>query len=95
MDIASWLRMIGLEQYEGVFRENDIDAEVLPELNVDDLIAIGIVSVGHRRKMLAAISALRLGKSARGATPPATTRVPSATHPSPEGGRTPSGAKSP
>ena len=63
MDIASWLRMIGLEQYEGVFRENDIDAEVLPELNVDDLIAIGIVSVGHRRKMLAAISALRSARA--------------------------------
>ena len=63
MDIASWLRMIGLEHYESVFHENDIDAEVLPELNADDLIAIGIVSVGHRRKMLAAISALRSARA--------------------------------
>ena len=42
-----------------VFRDNDIDAEVLPELNADDLSAIGVASVGHRRKILAAIAALR------------------------------------
>jgi len=63
MDIASWLRTIGLGQYERVFRDNDIDAEVLPELNADDLIAIGIASVGHRRKLLAAMSALRPGSA--------------------------------
>jgi len=30
---------------------------VLPELTADDLISIGVTSVGHRRKMLAAIAA--------------------------------------
>ena len=73
---------IGLEHYEGVFRENDIDAEVLPELNADDLSAIGMASVGHRRKILAAISALR---SAGAADAPHRheTRAPSATQPIP------------
>ena len=29
MDVADWLRGLGLGQYEALFRENDIDAEVL------------------------------------------------------------------
>ena len=29
MDVAAWLRGLGLGQYEQAFRENDIDAEVL------------------------------------------------------------------
>jgi class 3 adenylate cyclase len=53
------LHRLGLEQYAAVFRENDIDAEILPELTPDDLIGLGITSIGHRRKLLAAIAALR------------------------------------
>ena len=33
MDLASWLRSLGLEQYEAVFRENVIDLSVLPEFD--------------------------------------------------------------
>jgi class 3 adenylate cyclase len=58
LDTATWLRGLGLEQYEAAFRDNDVDAEVLPELTADDLISIGVTSVGHRRKLLAAIAAL-------------------------------------
>ncbi len=58
LDVAHWLRGLGLGQYEAAFRDNDIDAEVLPELTADDLISIGVTSVGHRRKLLAAIAAL-------------------------------------
>jgi class 3 adenylate cyclase/predicted ATPase len=58
MDIAAWLRGLGLEQYAPAFRDNDVDGEVLPELTADDLISIGVTSVGHRRKLLAAIAAL-------------------------------------
>jgi hypothetical protein len=36
LDIGTWLCGLGLEQYEVAFRENDIDAEVLPELTADD-----------------------------------------------------------
>jgi hypothetical protein len=32
MDVADWLRTLGLQQYEAIFRQNDIDAEVLPTL---------------------------------------------------------------
>jgi hypothetical protein len=58
MDVADWLRQLGLEQYEPAFRENDIDAQVLPRLTAEDLISIGVTSVGHRRRLLDAIAAL-------------------------------------
>jgi SAM domain (Sterile alpha motif) len=29
VDIAGWLRELGLDQYEPAFRENDIDGDVL------------------------------------------------------------------
>jgi hypothetical protein len=48
MDVAAWLRGLGLERYAPAFRDNDIDGEVLPELTSDDLIGIGVTSVGHR-----------------------------------------------
>jgi hypothetical protein len=59
MDITRWLAGLGLEQYQHAFRESDIDAAVLPELTGDDLTALGVTSIGHRRKLLAAIAALR------------------------------------
>lgn len=59
MDVAAWLRGLGLEQYAPAFGDNDVDGGVLPELTADDLISIGVTSVGHRRKLLAAIAALK------------------------------------
>ena len=60
MDVADWLRALGLERYEAAFRENDVDAELLPNLTADDLKDLGVTSVGHRRQLLEAIAALRL-----------------------------------
>src|SRR5208337_794008 len=57
MDVAVWLRGLGLEQYETQFRENDIDAEVLSDLTDGDLEKIG-VSLGHRKRLLKAVAAL-------------------------------------
>ena len=57
MDIAAWLRQLGLERYEEAFRENEIDAEILPKLTADDLKDLGVTTVGHRRKLLEAIGA--------------------------------------
>src|SRR5262244_730110 len=59
MHIGSWLRGLGLERYEAAFRENEIDETVLPTLTVDDLKDLGVGVVGHRRKLLNAIAALR------------------------------------
>jgi class 3 adenylate cyclase/predicted ATPase len=65
-EIANWLRELGLEQYATAFHDNAIDSEVLPELTADDLKDLGIGLVGHRRKLLAAIAALRDGQPISG-----------------------------
>ncbi len=59
VNIATWLHGLGLQQYERAFREAEIDTAVLPALTMDDLRDIGVSIVGHRRKLLAAIAALR------------------------------------
>ena len=76
VDVASWLRDLGLERYEAAFRENDVRAEGLCHLTAEDLKELGVTGVGHRRELLVAIAALRLegraGKRSRGfSTPPA------------------------
>jgi hypothetical protein len=58
MDVGEWLKGIGLDQYEASFRDNKIDAAVLPQLTADDLKDIGVVAGGDRRKLLAAISGI-------------------------------------
>ena len=65
MDVGGWLRRLGLEQYEAAFRENQIDDTVLPSLTAEDLRELGVGSVGHRRKLLEAIAALRADTSAK------------------------------
>jgi class 3 adenylate cyclase len=60
MDVACWLRSLDLERYETAFRENEVSAELLPSLTADDLKDLGITLVGHRRRLLEAIAALRL-----------------------------------
>jgi class 3 adenylate cyclase/predicted ATPase len=62
MDIAAWLRSLGLEKYEAAFRENEINEKVLPSLTAEDLKEIGVGPVGHRRLILEAIAALRRGE---------------------------------
>jgi class 3 adenylate cyclase/predicted ATPase len=59
MDVAHWLRALGLERYEATFRENEITAAVLPNLSAEDLKDLGITAVGHRRRLLDAAAALR------------------------------------
>src|SRR4051794_36933907 len=58
-DVSDWLRGLGLEQYETAFRTNDIDCDLLPGLTADDLKEMGIASLGHRKRLLDAIAALR------------------------------------
>ena len=84
MDIADWLRSLGLEQYEPAFRDNAIDGAVLPQLTPDDLKDIGVTQVGHRRKLLDAIAAL--GEPAPAATPAAVDPISQAVTAAPSGG---------
>ena len=71
MDLGGWLRSLGLEQYEAAFRENAIDDTVLPNLTAEDLKDLGVNIVGHRRKLLMAIAALRTDTSAKARPPDA------------------------
>ena len=75
--ITDWLKGLGLEQYEKAFHDNDIDHDILPELTADDLIGLGVASIGHRRKLLAAIKALHDSPAA--AAPPASAADAAAT----------------
>ena len=64
VEIRAWLRTLGLERYEQALRENGVDEEILPKLTAEDLKDIGVTAVGHRRKLLEAISILRHGGGA-------------------------------
>jgi class 3 adenylate cyclase/predicted ATPase len=65
MDIGNWLRSLGLEQYEAVFRDNAISETVLPNVTAEDLKDLGIGIVGHRRMLLHAIAALHIDADAK------------------------------
>ena len=69
--LAVWLSDLGLPDYLDAFQQNDIDLEALALLNADHLKELG-VSLGHRVKMLNAISNLR--KAARDPTAQPTER---------------------
>jgi hypothetical protein len=58
MDIAEWLRSLGLEHYAPASKDHGINMRVLPELTAEDLKDLGVGMVGHRRLLLNAISAL-------------------------------------
>jgi class 3 adenylate cyclase/tetratricopeptide (TPR) repeat protein len=58
MDVGGWLRGLGLGQYEEKFRDNKIDADLLPRLTFDDLKDIGVSVVGDRRRLLDAIAVI-------------------------------------
>jgi len=70
LNIDGWLRGIGLVQYAETFRANDIDGELLGRLTNDDLKDIGVVSFGHRKKLLEAIAALGGAPAAAAASLP-------------------------
>ena len=59
MDVRTWLRKLDLERYADAFAANEVDAEILPRLTAEDLKDLGVTLVGHRRRLLDAIAALR------------------------------------
>ena len=82
MDLVVWLRSLGLGKYEAVFRENEIDETVLPNLTAEDLKELGVTALGHRRKLLDAIAALRADASGKASSvDDATTTSPASISP--------------
>jgi class 3 adenylate cyclase/tetratricopeptide (TPR) repeat protein len=59
--LNEFLAQLGLKQYIALFDANHIDWDMLSELSSDDLKEIGISSLGHRKKLLAAIAAIPSG----------------------------------
>ena len=76
MDVGRWLRNLGLGQYEQAFRDNDLDAGLLPTLTADDLRELGVASLGHRKRLLAAIAALATRAGPRVPVPPTPALLP-------------------
>ena len=58
MDVGGWLRGLGLGQYETNFRDNKINADLLPRLTEDRLKDMGVAALGDRLQLLDAIAAL-------------------------------------
>src|SRR5262245_59320016 len=69
VDIAAWLRSLGLEQYEQTFRDNAIGGDVLPALRDEHLKELGL-PLGHRLKLVNAIAALHVRASEQVPTAP-------------------------
>ncbi len=55
-DVGRWLAEMGLERYAEAFVANAIDADILPRLTDDDLKALGVAALGHRKRILEAIA---------------------------------------
>ena len=87
MDVGAWLRGLGLGQYEQAFRDNDIDADVLPELTAETSGARASPRSATARKLLAAIAALRAdARPRRPAAPTDATPQPDGAARRPSGG---------
>ena len=57
-DLSVWLSSVGFDQYAAAFAAQGIDFEMLPELSDGDLERCGVAMLGHRKKLLKAISSL-------------------------------------
>ena len=73
MDVVDWLRALDLGQYEEAFRENLVSMDLLPSLTADDLKELGVNTVGDRRRLLNAITALRASTEQNSGGPTAST----------------------
>src|SRR6476469_6269759 len=58
VDVGAWLRELDLEQYEAAFRANGVSEKDLPHLTAEDLEGLGVIAIGHRRRLLVAIAKL-------------------------------------
>src|SRR3981081_4149781 len=66
MAVGSWLRNLGLGQYEPAFLAHAIDSDVLAELTEADFEKMGI-PLGDRKRLIKAIGAMGVPSSARAA----------------------------
>lgn len=55
-EIAGWLKALGLDRYVGLFVENDVDLDVLPDFSLAELRDLG-VSIGDAKRIVRAVAA--------------------------------------
>src|SRR5262249_37031596 len=61
MNVAAWLQSLGMERYEPLFRDNEIDWAVLPNLTSEVLREMGFIPIGPRPRFPDAIAVPRPG----------------------------------
>ena len=66
--ISTWLETLGLGRYVGVFTENAVDLDVLPDLSEADFERLG-VPLGDRKRILRAISSASMVSREGAASP--------------------------
>ena len=71
MDVAAWLKNLGLERSKQAFEDNAIDFALLSGLTPDHLRYMRIAAVRHRRRLLEVIGVLQEASGeCRPKTPP-------------------------
>ena len=55
-DVGTWLQSINFPEYKRIFMENFISGYELLDLSEEDLIMMGISILGHRKRILKALS---------------------------------------
>ena len=62
LDVEAWLYNLGVGHYAQAFAENGIDNQKLRTLTSQELKALGVTALSHRKKILRAIFELKTGK---------------------------------
>ena len=68
--IKAWLSELGLSQYAEAFESNDVALDLLQALTDQDVRELGVQSLGHRKKLLKAISELNGAETPTRVPPP-------------------------
>ena len=80
-DVTNWLEELGLGRYATLFAESDVDWDLLPELDHETLIHIGVSSPGHRLRIIkSAKSILKTPSEGSPFEEPSTTADPPPAH---------------
>ena len=78
--ITKWLDDLGLGQYAIAFKECDIELDLLPELDHDTLVHIGVRSPGHRLRILKAAKSFQVDSDEGGASEGSATALQAPEH---------------
>ncbi len=69
-NVRQWLEQVGLQQYGEAFEHNAIEIDLVCELTDADLEKLGVLALGHRKRLLKAIEAARGARTSLSARAP-------------------------